>query len=288
MVRPAHRRALVEWVRAAYQLPERRACRAVGVWRSLLRYRSVRPRQELLRARLHELARVRVSWGYRQLCVLLRREGWRVNLKRVYRLYRDEGLSLRRSRPKRRRSASQRVAVPLPTRPNERWAVDFMHDTLEGGRAIRVFTVLDVFSRECVALVAGRLFRGEDVVRLLSAAGAERGQVPGRISVDNGTEFTSKALDAWAYWNGVQLDFSRPGKPSDNPFIESFNASVRRECLSQHWFLSLEDAQQTLTTWRTDYNNERPHTALGRLTPAHFRTGGHFTPDRSRLQNLHT
>jgi putative transposase len=287
MVRPAQRRAVVAWAHAAYQLPERRICRAVGVWRSLVRYRSVRPRQEPLRARLHELVRVRLSWGYRPFVVLLRREGWPVNAKRVYRLYREEGLSLRRRWPKRRRSAVRRVAQVPPTAPNEHWAMDFMHDTLADGRTIRILTVLDVCTRECVALVAGRLFRGADVAQLLTVAGAERGGLPQRISVDTGTEFTSQALDHWAYWNHVQLAFSRPGKPSDNPFIESFNASLRRECLSQHWFLSLEDAQHTLTQWRRDYNNERPHMALGRLAPAHFRARGHFTPDRERLQNSH-
>jgi putative transposase len=162
------------------------------------------------------------------------------------------------------------VAAPVATRSNERWAMDFMHDTLATGATIRVLTVIDLCTRECVVLAAGRSFRGETVARLLTDAGQRRGRLPQRINVDNGTEFTSQALDPWAYWNQVQLDFSRPGKPSDNPFAESFNASVRRECLSQHWFVDLEDAQRTLNGWKAEYNNERPHRALAQRTPAEF------------------
>jgi putative transposase len=278
MVRPAHRRALVVWARTAYQLTERRACYATGVQRSLMRYRSVRPSQQPLRSRLQELARVRINWGCSRLYVLLRREGWAVNHKRVERIYREEGLTLRRRRPKRRRSAAVRVMAPIATTINERWAMDFMHDTLSTGTTIRVLTVIDLFTRECVLLVAGRGFRGETVARLLTSAGQTRGRLPQRINVDNGTEFTSQALDHWAYWNHVQLDFSRPGTPSDNPFAESFNASVRRECLSQHWFLDLEDAQRTLDRWKAEYNNERPHMALARLTPTEFRIAGGCNP----------
>jgi putative transposase len=175
---------------------------------------------------------------YQRLHVLLRREGWSVNRKRVLRLYREEGLALKRTRPKRRRSAVARIAPALAQRVNERWAMDFVHDTLADGRTIRVLTVLDVYTRERVALVAQPVFRGEDVARILSLAGDAR-ELPQTISVDNGTEFTSRSLDHWAYWNKVQLDFSRPGKPIDNAFIESFNSSLRRECLSQHYFAAL-------------------------------------------------
>jgi putative transposase len=287
MVRPAQRRAVVGWARVAYQLPERRACRAVGVWRSVFRYRSVRPRHEALRQRMKELAAVRVRSGYRQLHIFLQREGWAVNQKRVYRLYTEEGLTLKRKRPKRHRSATVRLVRPTPSVPNEQWAMDFMHDTLAATQPIRVLTAIDLCTRECVALIACKRFSGSDVARLLSDAGSKRGGLPGRIRVDNGTEFTSKAFDHWAYWNQVQLDFSRPGKPGDNAFIESFNATVRRECLSQHWFVSLEDAQRTLDAFREDYNNTRPHRSLANQPPARFRAGGCFVPDRNRLQNLH-
>ena len=269
MVRPAARRALVQWARTAYQLSERRACRAVGVYRALLRYRSRRPSQHLLRARLRELASVRIRAGYQQLYVLLRREGWRVNHKCVYRLYGEEGLALRRRRPRRHRSAVVRVPRAVPTRPNEQWAMDFMHDTLADGRAVRVLTVLAVYTRECVGLVAARTFRGDDVARLLGAVGATRG-LPQRITVDNGTEFTSKALDRWAYWNRIQLDFIRPGKPVENAYIESFNGRLRDECLNANLFLSLTDAREKLEAWRLDYNQRRPHSSLGDLTPTEY------------------
>jgi len=171
------------------------------------------------------LAAVRVSRGYKRLHVLLRREGWRVNHKLVYRLYREERLALKRRRPKRRKSAAPREVRPLVSRANERWAMDFVHDVLADGRTIRILAVVDVFSRECVALVAKTSFRAEDVCRILSEAGERRGKLPECITVDNGSEFTSKALDHWAYWNRVRLDFSRPGKPMDNGHVEAFNGS---------------------------------------------------------------
>jgi putative transposase len=276
----------VEWARLAYGLSERRACRALEVARSTIRYRSVRPSQEALRRRLRELAAVRVRSGYRPLHVYLRREGWRVNHKRVYRLYTEEGLTLKRRRPKRRKSASVRVAPVTPEAPNERWAMDFIHDRLADGRTLRILSVLDVHTRECLALIAARTFRGAEVAGILSELGTRRA-LPRRIGVDNGTEFTSKALDHWAYWNRVELDFSRPGKPTDNAHVEAFHGTLRRECLSQHWFLDLEDAKHTLEQWREDYNNHRPHSALDNLPPAHFRAGGHFISDRTRLQLSH-
>lgn len=287
MVRTCQRRQLVSWIREAYRLSERRACQIARMSASSFRYRSIRPDQRPLRLRLRDLAAVRLAAGYRQLHVFLRREGWRVNHKRVYRLYREEGLSLKRQRRRRHRSGTLRAERPVVTTPNEQWAMDFMHDTLAGGSSIRVLTVIDLHTRECVALKAARTFRGADVGDTLDAAGRDRGGLPRRIRVDNGTEFTSKALDHWAYWSSVQLDFSRPGKPVDNAFIEAFNASLRRECLSQHWFLSLEDAQRTLDSWKEDYNNNRPHSSLGQLPPAEFRRGGFFVPSPERLQNSH-
>ena len=285
MVRPAQRRAAVTWARDAYRLSERRACKAMGAPRSTVRYRSVRPHQEALRKRLKELASVRVRAGYKQLHVFLRREGWPVNHKRIYRLYTEEGLTLKRRRPKRHRSAVVRQARPMPAEPNQQWAMDFMHDTLAGGQTIRLLTAIDLCTRECVVLQVAKGFTGTDVASLLNRSGEDRGKLPERIRVDNGTEFTSRALDHWAYWNGVALDFSRPGKPVDNCFIESFNGTVRRECLSQHWFTGLEDAQRTLDAWREDYNNTRPHRSLANQSPAKYRGGGYCLPDRNRLGN---
>lgn len=233
---------------------------------SSMQYRSVRPSQEPLRHRIREIAHTRVSYGHRRVHVLLRREGWQVNLKRVYRLYREEGLSLRRKRPKRRRAVQPRQERPAGRLSNERWSMDFMSDALADGRKLRVLTALDTCTRECVALEVGTTFRGSDVASVLTRVGIQRG-LPTTITVDNGTEFTSKALDHWAYRNQLKLDYTRPGKPTDNGFIESFNAAVRRECLSQHYFSSIDDARRVIESWRDDYNERRPHGALGQRTP---------------------
>jgi putative transposase len=189
--------------------------------------------QAPLRARLPELAAQRIAYGYRRLHVLLAREGWRVNHKRVQRLYNDEGLTLRRKRLKRHRSAVVREARPVPTAANERWAMDFVHDTLAAGRRIRIFTVLEVYTRECLAAEAAANLEGEDVAAELDRVVADRG-APAVIQSDNGGEFTGRMLDLWAYGRGVRLDFSRPGKPTDNPVIESFHRRLRQECPSQH------------------------------------------------------
>jgi len=243
--------------------------------RSSVQYIAIRPPQTALRTRIREIAEVRVTYGYRRITVLLRREGWHVNAKRTYRLYKEDGLDLRRKRPKRRRSAVPRQPHVAPTRPNERWSMDFMSDALANGQKLRVLTVVDQYTRECVALEVGGHFRGHDVATILTRVAFTRG-LPATINVDNGTEFTSRAFDQWAYTNRVQLDFSRPGKPTDNATIESFNASVRRECLSQHYFSTLAEAQVVLRAYQHDFNNHRPHSSLGQQTPAHFRAGlGH-------------
>jgi putative transposase len=238
-----------------------------------------------LRVRLHDLASVRVRYGYRRLHILLRREGWEINHKRTYRLYREEGLALKRKRPKRHRSATERVARPAASEPNERWCMDFVSDTLADGRRIRVLTVLDTCTRECVALEVAGSFRGQDVAAVLTRVGLERG-LPAAITCDHGPEFTARALDHWAYQSRVRLDFTRPGKPTDNAHIESFNGRLRQECLSQHGFLGLADARRTIEVWREDYNNHRPHSALENRTPLQYRRGGYYVPDRDRLQKL--
>lgn len=255
------------WGQESYRVSQRRACGTFGVARSSVCYKSIRPTQEPLRVRIREIASVRVSYGFRRVHVLLRREGWKVNLKRVHRLYRDEGLSLRSKKPKRRRSASPRIERPAGRVPNERWSMDFMSDALADGRKLRVLTVLDTCTRECVALEVAANFGGQKVADVLTRVGVRRG-LPTTITVDNGTEFTSRALDHWAYRNKLKLDYTRPGKPTDNGFIESFNARFRSECLSQHYFSSVEDARGVLDAWRDDYNHQRPHSALGQRTPA--------------------
>jgi len=281
-VSPALRRELVAWTRQAYQLAERRACRATGVARASVRYVSQQPDQAPLRARIRELAAVRVKAGYQTIWALLRREGWPVNRKRVHRLYREEGLTLTRRRPKRHRSAVARAVAPPVDAPNQTWAMDFIHDQLADGRSFKVLTIVDVFSRECVGLVARRTFHGAEVAAVLSAIGTDRG-LPARIRCDNGSEFTSRAFDHWAYWNQIALHFSRPGKPTDNGLIEAFNGTLRRECLTTTLFTTLEQAQFELETWRTDYNNVRPHSSLELLPPAEYQRKNQETTDRKEL-----
>lgn len=219
--------------------------------------------------RLKELAGVRVGYGYRRLHIMLQREGWRINHKRVYRLYREEGLGLRKKPPRRRVAAIKREIRPTATEQNECWSMDFVSDQLFDGRRMRVFTLVDNHTRESLALHAGQRIGGMDVVEVLEGVTKAKG-FPKRIKVDNGPEFISKDLDRWAYWNKVELDFSRPGKPSDNAFIEAFNSRFRQECLNEHWFLTLEDAREKIETWRILYNSERPHSALNYQTPEEF------------------
>ncbi len=189
-------------------------------------------------------------------------------------------LQLKPRRRRRRTAATLRALPPIVTAPNERWAMDFVHDVLADGRTIRIFTLVDLFNRECLALEAAPQFQGTDVARILSTVGAQRGALPRAIQCDNGTEFTSTALDHWAYWNHVQLDFSRPGKPVDNCICEAFNGSLRRECLTLHWFASLSEATAILTQWRDDYNYTRPHRSLGFRSPVDLLTGGDYLPRR--------
>ncbi|GJD98003.1 IS3 family transposase ISMex11 [Methylobacterium iners] len=192
-----------------------------------------------------------------------------MNHKRVHRLYRDEGLSLRLKRPRRHVSDARRERQPAAIRPNERWSMDFVFDALFDGRRLRALTVVDAFMREALAIAVDQGIKGEQVASVVGELALVRG-APGTIQVDNGPEFVSKALDRWAYENGVTLDFSRPGKPTDNALVESFNGRLRDECLNANWFLSLADARSKIEAWRRQYNESRPHTALGWLTPQKF------------------
>jgi putative transposase len=201
--------------------------------------------------------------------VLLRREGVIVNHKRVERLYREEGLAVRRWRRKRvARDGRGRAA--LPARPNQQWGVDFISDALAWGRRIRLFTVVDVFTREALAIEVDTSLPGARVVRVLERLAGERG-APDEIVLDNGPELAGKALDQWAYERGVQLRFIQPGKPVQNAFVESFQGRLRDECLNRHWFVGLRDTRQTVEAWRQDYNRARPHSALGYRSPEEFR-----------------
>jgi len=249
-----------------YGTSERRACEALSFRRSTCRYRSVADEQAALRIRLKDLAQARVSYGYRRLHILLQRKGWEVNHKRVYRLYREDGLQMRPKKPRRHVTACRRMERAVATELNEGWSMDFMSDELFDGRRIRLLTIVDNFTRESLAIEVGERIGGQRVVEVLMQLGKERG-LPRTIRVDNGPEFISKRLDQWAYLNGVALDFCRPGRPMDNGLIEAFNGRLRQECLNESWFLSLEDAREKVEAWRMDYNSERPHGALGNLSP---------------------
>jgi putative transposase len=237
--------------------------------RGTYRYRSHKDPQTELRMRIREIAQSRVRYGYRKIRVLLNREGWNVGRYLVYRLYQEEGLTLRQRPRRRRRVAVERRERVKPSAPNQVWSLDFVSDQLTDGRRFRALTVVDIYTRESLAIEAGQSLKGEDVVRALHRIQSQRG-VPKRLFCDNGSEFTSQAMDIWAYQNGVRIDFSRPGKPTDNAFVESFNGTFRAECLDAHWFTTLKEAKQLIEAWRREYNESRPHRALGERTPYEF------------------
>jgi len=246
-----------------FNISRQRACRLVRLGRSTFYWRSKAKDQTPLRTRLRELAAARPRFGYPRLHVLLRREGWKVNIKRVYRLYKLEGLEVR-TKKRRKRASHLRVVPPTPTAANERWSMDFVRDTLDDGRPFRILTVVDTFTRECPLLAADTSLTGKRVSELLDDIAAERGY-PTTITVDNGSEFYSKAMDSWAYRRGVQLQFIRPGKPVENAFIESLNGRLRDELLNGELFMGLLDARRKLEAWRRDYNQNRPHSSIGDL-----------------------
>lgn len=219
--------------------------------------------------KIREIASVRMRYGYRRIHVLLKREGWKINHKRVYRIYCQEGLNLR-SKTKRKHLAVKRVPDRgSASAVNECWSMDFVSDQLYNGKRFRALTVMDTFSRECLAIHANQGIKAEVVKEVLETLGGTRG-LPKRIKVDNGPEFISRVLDNWAHLNKVHLDYSRPGKPIDNAWIESFNGSFRDECLNVNWFMSIEDARMKIEIWRKDYNEFRPHSGLTYLTPTEF------------------
>ncbi len=269
MVKPDAQRKTVKGLIFAYKVSERRACQVIRAWRATFRYLSVARDQACITKRIREIATTRVRYGYRRIHTLLRREGWKVNPKRVYRLYRKENLQMRLKPPRRRVSIKIRQEPVTAKRKNECWSMDFVSDELFDGRRIRVLTIVDNFTRESLCARARFRFKGVDVAEALEEVVKAHG-VPESIKVDNGPEFISKEVDLWAYSHGVKLDFSRPGKPTDNAFIESFNGRFRQECLNQHWFLSMEDSISKIEAWRKDYNQVRPHSSLGGKTPEEF------------------
>jgi putative transposase len=251
-----------------YAVSTRRACELTGIRRSSFYYEAEPMDDSRLRTAIHALAKRRRRWGCPRIVERLRREGWKDNHKRIERVYREEKLQVRR-RNRKRISHGDREPLMEANGINELWAMDFVSDSMTGGRKLKILAVLDCFSRECVGMVIDTSIGGVRVARFLEELGASRGY-PKQVMSDNGPEFTSSALDAWAYSRDVKLHFIEPGKPTQNGYIESFNGKFRDECLNDNWFVGLLDAQQTIEEWHRDYNEERPHSALGYLTPVEF------------------
>jgi putative transposase len=262
VVTPVAKRQAVAHACTAHEVSERRACQALGFDRSTVRYRSRRPDDGAVRLRIRELAQLRRRFGYRRLHFLLKREGLAMNQKRFRRLYREEGLQVRK-RGGRKRALGLRAPLALPSRPNERWSLDFVSDTLTDGRRFRALAIVDDCTRECLALSGAR------VARELDAIIAIRGKPTTCVS-DNGTELTSMAILAWSKGTMVDWHYIQPGKPQQNAFVESFNGRLRDECLNETAFSSLAEARAVLAAWRDDYNRVRPHSALANRTPEEF------------------
>lgn len=268
MVTPAARREAVAHLQSAFEVSERRACAVLAVDRTSFRYRSSRPADAAVRARLRELAAVRRRFGYRRLLVLMRREGLTMNHKKFRRLYREERLQVRR-RDGRKRALGTRAPLTIPQEPNQRWSLDFLSDAFVDGRRFRILAVVDDFTRECLALVADTSLPGLRVVRELEAIIARRGR-PAMCVSDNGTELTGMAVLRWCQEIRIEWHYIAPGKPTQNAFIESFNGRLRDELLNETLFTSLAQARAVLAAWKDDYNNVRPHSSLGDLTPSEF------------------
>jgi len=251
---------------------QRRACQLVGIHRSVARHQPCQGDEAALRGRLRELAAGFPRYGYKLLHELLKREGLVVNAKKTYRLYREEHLQVRRKRRKRL-PARDRVPLPRLDGPNQRWSMDFMSDQLATGRRVRILNVVDDYSRECIGQLVDFSISGERVSRLLERLAVERAR-PTAIVVDNGPEFTSKALFVWSQRMGVRLRFIQPGKPCQNAFVESFNGKFRDACLNEQWFVDLAEARHHIEAWRLHYNTVRPHSSLGFLSPEQFRRAG--------------
>lgn len=252
---------------------ERRALRIVSMSRSAFSYTPKVRDSNAIRRRMHEITQARIHYGCERVLVMLRREGWRDNHKRVHRIYKEEGLSLRHCRPRRSsrssRSSRRRQPIKVATAPNALWGMDFVSDALFDGRRFRLLPVLDHFTHECLEIVVDHSLRADDVAEAVARLVAQRGR-PDAIKVDNGSEFAGNVMDRWAYENGVVLYFSRRGTPTDNAMVESFHGRLRQECLNEHWFLSLADARSKTEAWRRFYNEERPRSALAWKALAEF------------------
>ena len=258
---------MVDYAKKQHDYSERRACRLIQLERSSYQYKPRPDQNQELRQRLKELADQRRRFGCRRLYVLLRREGYEVNHKRIERLYREEGLGLKRR--KRKRISHMRLVLPEATKPGQQWSMDFISDALFNGRRIRALAVIEQYTREILAIEVDHSLPGRRVVRVLERIIEMRGR-PEAITTDNGPEFTSIVMDTWANENRIKLDFIRPGKPMENAYVESFNGRFRDECLNENVFSSLTDAREKIQFWKDDYNLKRPHSRLNDMTPNEF------------------
>ncbi|WP_439360525.1 IS3 family transposase [Bradyrhizobium sp. DASA03007] len=281
MVGPAAKRAAIAHLQAVMSLSERRACSIVGADRKMIRYRSSRPPDAVLRGRLRDLANERRRFGYRRLFVLLRREGEPSGINRIYRLYREEGLTVRKRRA-RRKAVGTRAPILVEARPNARWSLDFVHDQFANGRRFRILNIVDDVTKECLGAIPETSISGRRVARELTAIVQRRGK-PGMIVSDHGTEFTCNAMLAWCKDAAVDWHFITPGKPMQNGFVESFNGRMRDELLNETLFFDLDDARAKIANWVADYNLQRPHSSLKYLTPAAY--AAHLTATDDRLRN---
>jgi transposase InsO family protein len=268
MVGPAAKREAVAHLRDTLEMSERRACSLVSADRTMIRYRSRRPPESELRSRLRELANQRRRFGYRRLFILLRREGEPSGINRIYRLYREEGLTVRKRRA-RRRAVGTRAPILVEAKANARWSLDFVHDQFALGRRFRVLNIVDDVTRECLAAIPDTSISGRRVARELTMLMETRGK-PSMIVSDHGTEFTSNAILGWATDHRVEWHYIAPGKPMQNGFVESFNGRMRDELLNETLFLNLDHARLLIGAWVTDYNTARPHSSLGYRTPAAY------------------
>jgi putative transposase len=249
-----------------------------------MRYRSRSPGETELTERIKAIAYERRRFGYRRVHQLLRREGIKVNHKKVYRLYREAGLAVRK-RKRRKGIMVERQPLLLPEMPNHTWSMDFVMDSLANGRRIKCLTIVDDFSKECLDIPVANGISGEQVARTLDGIAAFRGY-PMAVRTDQGPEFTGKALDQWAYQNGVELKLIQPGKPMQNGYIESFNGKFRDECLNEHWFTDLAHARELINQWRMDYNENRPHSSLGYRTPLEFAAANRLKKNDSQTTGI--
>jgi len=270
-----------------HSLSERRACRLADLNLSTWHYKSISDNEAVLMCRIKELAAQRRRFGYRRIHVLLRREGWQINHKKVHRLYTGAGLQVRK-RKRKRVSAAERQPLPAATAANERWSLDFQFDALSDGRRLKCLNIVDDFTKECPVIEVDTSIGGHRMVRVLEMLKHTHG-LPKVITLDNGPEMISKALDAWAYDNNVILNFIDPGKPMQNGYIESFNGRFRDECLNDNWFTSLTDARHIIEAWRRDYNQNRPHSSIGYMTPNEFANAqARLSPEKGIFPSLVT